>query len=98
MSSNASRNPYSTPPDFYSLRHYEDKLERHRKAVQQDLAELERFVATHPHTAQWLQERGGKKRRPTLVVDNTNSSENVVGGKRQVIKRYRPKVTPDDAA
>jgi hypothetical protein len=88
--------PYSTPPDFYGLRHCQEKLERHRRAVQQDLDELNRFIADHPHTAQWLQEKNGQKLRPTLVVDNINTRQRE-SEQGQAVKRYRPTEPPERA-
>jgi hypothetical protein len=98
-SGNYECGPHGPGIDFNHVRWIQERLQRHRKMVAQDLDELARFIADHPHTAQWLQKKfvAGKavNIRPRLVVDNTRQP--VSTEKRQPIKRYRPP-DPTDAA
>jgi hypothetical protein len=79
------------PDGYYGLQHCLRDLREHHHAAQKDLRRM----------AQWAADYNLQNPlagiRPYLIVDNTCSSENVVGDK-QSIKRYRPQMTPDDAA
>jgi hypothetical protein len=82
---------WSTPQDdwdFAMLRAHQQRLARHRKAVQQDLDALARFLAECPHAVRW---QIPDQHRPHLVVDNSQQP-------RKPLRRYRSVTEPDDAA
>jgi hypothetical protein len=83
-----ARSTWTTPQeqwDFAMLRAHQQRL--HRKAVQQDLDALARFLAECPHAARW---QIPDHHRPRLVVDNTPQPRK--------LRRYRSVTEPDDAA